>query len=68
MNNIVTAVTGVFTAMGNWIMETLGNMTKIFYVPESGLTFLGTLSVCGLAVGICLLVVGIIQKFLSFRG
>lgn len=66
--SIVTAITGVFTSIATWIADTLPSISEIFYNAESGLTFLGTLSVCGLSVSVFFLLMGLIQNFLHFRG
>ena len=66
--SIITAVTEVFTSLGNWIIETLPNITSVFYNSTTGLTFLGTLAVCGLAISVFFLLMGLIQNFLHFRG
>lgn len=69
--SIVEAIFAVFTAIGNWIVETLPMLTSIFWtVGESGagqLTFLGVLAVCGLGVGVILLLVHVITRFIRFR-
>lgn len=66
--NVVTAVLGVFTEVGEWFSTAVGNLTPMFYTAENGLTFLGTLAVAGLAVAVILLVLAYIAQFLHFRG
>lgn len=66
--SVLKAVTGVFSGIGDWIVETLPKMVPIFYSAESGLTFFGTLAVAGLAVSIFFLLLGLVQNFLHFRG
>lgn len=68
MNSIITAVTGVFSAIGEWFVTFIPSVIEIFYVAETGLTLLGVLAVCGLAVSIFFLVMGLISNFLRFRG
>lgn len=70
-NSIISAITGVFTDIGNWIVSALQSMIPIFWTEGTGgsggsLTFLGVLAVCGLAFGVVFLVIGIIQRFLKF--
>lgn len=70
MNALLTAIFTVFTQIGNWITETIPMFFKLFYVSEgseAGLTFLGTLAVVSLGIGIVFLLIGIIQRFLKFR-
>lgn len=65
---IVTAITEVFSAIGDWIAEQLTAMLPIFYDSTSGLTFLGVLAVMALGFSVVFLIIGIIQRFLHFRG
>ncbi len=68
MTGVIEQVTGVFTALAQWITKTLPDIVGVFYNAESGLTFLGTLAVCGLAISVFFLLMGLIQNFLHFRG
>lgn len=73
MTGVVSSITGVFTAIGDWITTFLSSLIEIFYTTpsegvEGGLTFLGTLSVIGLAFSVFFLIMGVIQNFLHFRG
>lgn len=65
---MIQAITGVFTEIGNWLVTAVSSFMPMFYVAETGLTLLGTLAVAGLAVSICFLLIGIIQRFLHFAG
>ena len=66
--SIVKAITDVFSEIGTWITEAVSDLMPMFYVAETGLTFLGVLAVCGLAFSVVFLLVGLIQNFLHFRG
>lgn len=66
--NLLTAIFAVFTAIGEWITTSLPTFFTLFYVAESGLTLLGTLAVVGLGISVVFLLMGIIQRFLKFRG
>lgn len=66
--SIVTQITGVFKSLADWFVQTLPSITSIFYDAETGLTFLGTLSVIGLGISVFFLLMGIIQNFLHLRG
>ena len=73
MNAIITSITGVFTAIADWISTTLPSITEIFYTPGTGetpgsLTFLGVLAVVALGISIFFLLMGLVQNFLHFRG
>lgn len=65
---IIEAILAVFGAIGDWMVEFIPSFFGLFYVAETGLTLLGSLAVVGLAISVCFLAVGIIQKFLHFRG
>ena len=66
--SVVTSITDVFSAIGTWIASSVNDLLPMFYVPETGLTFLGVLAVCGLSFSVIFLIIGIIQNFLHFRG
>lgn len=68
MTSALTAILAVFTVIGEWISETVVSFVPMFYESETGLTFLGVLSVAGLAFSVCFLLIGIIQRFLHFAG
>lgn len=68
MSAVITAITSVFTAIMEWISTAIAEITPIFYVAETGLTFLGTLTVMGLGISIFFLLIGVISNFLHFRG
>lgn len=65
---LLTAIFAVFTAFGEWIGDAVISLLPMFYTAESGLTFLGTLGVCGLGMSVIFLILGFIQNFLHFRG
>ncbi len=66
--DVLTAILAVFTAIGEWISTAVLDMVPMFYAADTGLTFLGSLACAGLAFSVCFLMVGIIQRFLHFRG
>lgn len=65
--SVITAITEVFSAIGEWIVSAIAEFVPIFYVAETGLTFLGVLCVASLGVSMIFLLIGIIQRFLKFR-
>lgn len=67
-SSVIKAVTDVFTAVMSWVMEAITTVIGVFYVAESGLTFLGVLALVALAISIFFLLVGLIQNFLHLRG
>ena len=67
MQNVVTAITGVFTAVGTWFASAVESIVPIFYSDTDGLTFLGTLTIMGLAISVIFLLLGVISNFMQFR-
>lgn len=67
MTEVLTAVLAVFSLVGEWIAETVVTFIPMFYVAETGLTFLGVMAVASLAISVAFLLIGIIQRFLAFR-
>lgn len=66
MTTVVTAVTSVFTAIGTWLVEAITAMEAVFWA-EGALTFIGTLSVIGLAIAVILMVLAMIRSYLQLR-
>lgn len=65
--SIITAILAVFSEIGAWIVEQLGSLQVIFWGAE-GLTFMGVLGVASLAFAVTFLLIGLLQRFLHFRG
>lgn len=66
---MIEAIVNVWTSVMSAIVGLFNSAQALFWNAESStLTFLGTLSVIGVAIGVVLLIVGIIQNFLHLRG
>ena len=69
---ILEAIFAVFTDVGECIISSLTSLMSIFWTAGADgagqLTFLGVLAVAGLAFSVIFLIIGIIQRFLHFRG
>lgn len=65
--NIVNSILELFTALSEWLVTTIPSIMSMFYVAETGLTFLGALAVAGLGISVIFLLIGVIQNFLHFR-
>lgn len=70
---VLQAILAVFTGVGEWITTAVPSLVPMFWTAsESGgggqLTFLGVLACAGLAFSVVFLMIGIIQRFLKFRG
>lgn len=71
--DILDVVLKVFSGVGSWLVTMITSMIPIFYTAPTGetagsLTFLGVLAVAGLSFSVVFLIMGIIQRFLHFRG
>ena len=66
--SVLSDILGVFTLIAEWISTAVLSLMPMFYVSGTGLTFLGVLAVAGLSFSVIFLMMGIIQRFLHFRG
>ena len=66
-NTIVSSIFGVFTEILTWFTTTLGSVGEIFYTADKGLSFIGTLAVIGLGIGVVLLVVNMVKGLIRLR-
>lgn len=66
MTPVITAITSVFTAIGEWLVTAITAMEAVFWV-EGALTFVGTLAVVGLAIAVILMVLAMIRSYLQLR-
>lgn len=69
---MIGEITTVWGEIMQWITTSLGSVQVVFYDAtanggEGALTFLGTLAIVSVAIGIALLLVGIVQNFLHLR-
>lgn len=64
---MIGAVTSVWTEVMTWITTSLGSVQTVFYA-DNNLTFLGTLAVIGVSIGVGFLIIGVVQNFLKLRG
>lgn len=64
---MISGITEVWTEMMTWITTSLASVQTVFYSAESGLTFLGTLAIVSVAIGIGFLIIGVVQNFLKLR-
>lgn len=66
-NEDVGSVMSVWSLIMTWIVTALASVQSVFYVNGS-LTFIGTLAVVGVSIGIGFLIIGVVQRFLKLRG
>ena len=64
---MIGTITSVWTDVMTWVTTSLGSVQTVFY-DEGALTFLGTLAVIGVSIGIAFLIIGVILNFLKLRG
>lgn len=65
---IVESIMTILTAIGGWFVSMIQQMLPIFYDPSTGITVIGVLCVCGLGVGVILLVINKVSDFFHWRG
>lgn len=65
-SSVVSAITAVFTAIGQWFVSAITAMEAVFWTG-SALTFVGTLSVVGLSIAVILMVLAMIRSYLHLR-
>lgn len=63
----ITKMLEVFSTVGDWIVETFSSTTALFYAAETGFTFIGGITLVGVAIAIILLVLNTIKDFLHLR-
>lgn len=66
MTGVVSAITSVFTEIGNWFVDAVVAMLDIFYL-DGALTFIGTLSIMGLGIAVILMVLAMIRSYIRFQ-
>lgn len=64
---MIGEITTIWTAVTTWFVENISAVQPIFYA-DNKITFIGTLCVVTVAVGVTLLSVRVIQGFLKLRG
>ena len=65
---MIANITSVWTEIMEWLVTAINSVQSVFVSSEGTLTFLGTLSIIGVAMGVAFLVIGVIQNFLHLRG
>lgn len=68
---MISAITTIWQDILDWLVEAIGSVQGVFYTTAADggftLTFLGTLAVISVGIGIVFLVIGVIQNFLHLR-
>lgn len=68
ISTVISSVLAVFTAVLEWFVSSINVAVGIFWAAETGLTFIGTLAVVGLAIAIVLMLLAMIRSYLKNRG
>jgi hypothetical protein len=63
---VIDSILGVWTSLINWFTDSIGSVTEVFYT-ESGLTFLGGLTILSIALGIATMIVATVRSYLQMR-
>lgn len=65
-STIIDAILNVWSIILTWFGGAFEKLVPIFYVADTGLTFIGYLAVGGMAVSAAFLFLGMVQKWLRF--
>lgn len=63
---IFSQIAAIWTAIMEWLAGTFGTIEALFWTG-SQLTFLGTMCVISIGIGVFFLVVGVITNFIKLR-
>lgn len=63
---IADSLTSVWTQIMSWIVSALSSVQAVFFF-DGGLTFLGSLAIISVAIGLAFLLIAVISRFLSLR-
>ena len=66
--SVVSSIFEIFTEILEWFSTALSSISTLFYSPEAGLTFVGTLTVIGLGIGVVTMIIAMIRSLLKGRG
>lgn len=64
---VIESILDVWTALVEWFTSSIGSITDVFYTAESGLTFLGGLTILSIALGIATMIVATVRSYLQMR-
>lgn len=65
--DVVTSITGTWTSVATWFIDTMNKVPAIFYDAETGLTFVGTLAVFGGGLTVIIGLIAAIRGWLKAR-
>ena len=66
--SIISSFVEVWQALVNYVVSLFPSIIELFYVAETGLTFVGVIAVIMAGVALMLLVFNLIRSFLPMRG
>ena len=66
---LITDMVNIWSSISTWLVGQTSKVTELFWnVNEQELTLLGVLAIAGLGISVIFLLIGIVQRFLHFRG
>lgn len=68
VTGVVESILAVIMLILEWFIEAVTAMTALFYVPATGLTVIGTITVIGFGIALVLLVAAWIRSLFKARG
>lgn len=64
---VIEKILEVWTLLVNWFTDSIGSITEVFYSPETGLTFLGGLTILSIALGVATMIVATVRSYLQMK-
>lgn len=65
---VIESMITILRSISGWFVDAFEEISGLFYNTETGLTFVGTLAVIGLGIGLILLVINTIRRWIGNRG
>lgn len=62
---VIDSILDVWSQLIEWFTTSIGSVTNVFYSTESGLTFLGGLTILSIALGIATMIVATVRSYLQ---
>lgn len=67
MENVISSITGCWTAVSTWFISTFNTVPVIFYDAETGLTFVGTLAIFSGGLAVIIGLIGCVRSWIKTR-
>lgn len=64
---VIQSILGVWTELVEWFTTSIGSVADVFYSSETGLTFLGGLTILSIALGVATMIVATVRSYLQMK-